>query len=122
MNRTRRPHTGVHWTHSCACLGIGAASRNSKCVDYTGGWPHGVDGCVGRLPRGAVMASPFGNDGTTTQLGVPVSALRNTSPPSMAIPVGGSGAVRAVLAGVGRAPWGVRDLVCGPIRLPVLRI
>ena len=71
-------------------LGIGAALRNSKCVDYTGGWPHGVDECVWRLPPGAVMASPFGDDETRTQLSAHVSALRKTFPPFMANPAGGA--------------------------------
>jgi hypothetical protein len=51
--------------------------------------PHGVVGCVWGLPPGAIMASPFGDDGTRgAQLSAHVSALRNTSPPFMAYPAG----------------------------------
>jgi hypothetical protein len=70
----KRPGFGASQINFSDCswrlwaLGIGAALRNSKCVDYTGGWPHGVDECVWRLPPGAIMASPFGNDETRTQL------------------------------------------------------
>jgi hypothetical protein len=64
--------------------------RSELGVDYTGGWPHGVDECVWRLPPGAVMASPFGYDETRTQLSAHVSALRNTPPPFMAYSAGGA--------------------------------
>jgi hypothetical protein len=72
-----------------AAVGIGAVSRNSKCVAYTGGWPHGLEERVWRLPPGAVVAPPFGYDETRTRLSAHVSALRKAFPQFMACPAGG---------------------------------